>query len=68
MSLLVTPTTVGSRRTDQAGPGGTPIRSDFLPARARAQLVTTTYGRYASVADHLMGGGPRAATLEIQPT
>ena len=58
MSLLVTPTTVGSRRTDQTGRSGTPIRSDFLPACARALLVTTKYGRYAPVADHLVGARP----------
>ena len=25
------------------------------------------YGRYASIVDHLQGGGPRAATLQVHP-
>jgi len=42
------------------------VQQDDLPAVDDA--YRSKYGRYASVVDHLLDDGPRAATLELLPS
>ena len=54
--------------------GGTPQDVAFTEVTLERDLAAadagyrSKYGDYASIVDHLLGPGPRAATLEVTPT